>query len=321
MSRRAPRLARALLMLMTAPEDREFVAADLDARYRAIAVESGDSRARRWYRSQVMRAIPSLLADRLMDLRQIGFSGVGREFGRVIRRSVRSPLYSAGVAGTLALGLGSLAILGTLAWDVWLSPLPVPDPDRVVRIYEMGRLDTESGLRARNRVSPPFLDQMQRHEWGSIAQVAGISGDSPEWTHDSGARALSALRVTEEFFSVLGLAPTLGRLGWDEGQAQVIVSERFWRSAFGADPSLANGRSLNLNGEDHRIVGVVALPAGYPTPQDVLVPLTFRENQLSEGMRGARYLEAIARVAPGRTANDASAELAAFVESLGPDGL
>lgn len=319
MSRPAPRFARALLMLMTAPEDRDFVAADLDARYRTISAESGDGPARRWYRSQVMRSIPSLLGDRMLDLRQIGLSGIGREFGRVLRRSVRSPLYSIGVAGTLALGLGSLAILGTLAWDVWLSPLPIPDPDRVVRIYEMGRLDPDTGLRARNRVSPPFLDGMQRHQWASISEVAGISGDSPEWTHESGSRVLSALRVTEEFFSVLGLTPTVGRLGWDDGQAQVIVSERFWRSAFGADPSLANGRSLNLNGEDHRVVGVVALPAGYPTPQDVLVPLRFRENQLSEGMRGARYMGAIARVAPGRTAADASAELAAYVESLGAD--
>ena len=74
---------------------------------------------------------------------------------------------------------------------------------------------------------------------------------------------------------------------------------------------------MTLDGEAHQVVGVVAFPAGYPQGADLMTRLFHAEEDLWEGMRGARYLDVVGRVAPGRTAAEASAEVDAFVTGLG----
>ncbi|HSM60723.1 MAG TPA: ABC transporter permease, partial [Longimicrobiales bacterium] len=225
------------------------------------------------------------------------------------------------MSGTLGLGLASVVVLGGIAWRVWLRPLPFPDSEKLVRIYELGRPDAE-GARDRGRISPPLLRDLRARAWSHFVDFAGVVRSTPEWVVDGDLRQLRGSVVTPGFFETLGL-PALhgataftGRTG-DE-VPEVILSEAFWRQNFGADASVV-GSSMDLGGVRHDILGVVALDGGYPEAVDVFIPLVFEERQLGEGMRGARYLEVVARVRAGSTIEAGTLELAAFVESLGPD--
>ncbi len=317
MKARPPAWSRALLGRLSSPSERDYVLADLDEAFARIAEESGVAAARRWYRGQALRSLP-LLSARLVDLAR---GSVASDLRGAIRVARRRPLYAAGVAGTLGLGLSSAIVLGGIAWRVWLRPLPFPDSEQLVRIYELGRPD-EVGARDRGRISPPLLRDLRETEWTHFTGFAALSRSSPEWELDGELQQLQGLEVSPGFFDLMGMVPLLGRASWDSRNnaevPEVVLSEAFWRRSFGGDPAVIE-RSIDLGGRPHAIRGVVRLEGGYPTPVDLLTPLVFEDRRLGEGMRGARYLEVVGRLGPQSTLEAASAEFAAFIEALGPD--
>jgi len=336
-----PRLAQWLVKRLTPEEDRSFVVQDLAEGYHRHVTRSGRGSARRWYWWQAVRAIPARLSPRgaLFD-RDRAWSGTGgrRSSGsglavrlavRLAMRSfMRRPLYAAGVAGTLGLGLGAAAAVFAVAWGIWFRPLPFPDADRVVRVYEVNLrpdgegenpvMSTASAPSARwNALSPPLLADLQDASFRTVDGFAAVSMGAFDWTTGEGVRRVSALMVSPEIFGLLGVQPVHGRVvSGVAGVRDVVVTEPFWRRAFGSDPSVLD-RTMVLDGESYAIVGVIPSPSGYPESADLWVPLVFEESALSEGMRGARYLDAIARVKPGRSVMEASAEIDAFVRGLG----
>lgn len=320
---RVPRWSRALVRRAVDPEDRPYVLGDLEERFQQIASTHGPGAARRWYRLQAARSVPAAF--------RRAFGGPSIPWGlaadvRVGARSlVRRPVYAAGVAGTLALGLASACAVLLVLWEVWLSPLPFPDPGRVVTVMEIQLPETEApppvgdgALSAGWRLSPPLVDDLRRREWANLTAVAGVSRDTYEWTRPDGASPLTAIKASPEIFDVLGWVPTLGRpLPEDTSLREIVLTRDFFERALGGDPGVVGPGRLDLNGESFRIVGVVDLPEAYPEPADLISPLHFDEGDLREGMRGARYLSAIARVKPDRQVADAAAELDTFVRGLG----
>lgn len=318
---RVPALARLLARFVAGPEDRDLVEADLEQRFRRLVRERGPGAARRWYWWQVARGVPAALRP---DAFRLG--GSGGEMRHALRALGRKPLYTAGVAGTLALGLGSAAAVASVAWTVWLAPMPFPDPDRVVRLYELlpptGNQavllapEEDDGF-VRWQLSPPTLEDLRTHDWTTLQAVAGVTSDELDWSREGGTSRLTAILASPEVDRVLGLHPVAGRLlARHPDAAEVLLTTAFWERAFGGDPTVV-GSTLTLDGVDHRIVGIATLPTGYPKRADLLLPLRFDPAQLTEGMRGARYLDGVARVAPGRTVGDADAEVDAFFRSLG----
>ena len=313
-----PRVARLLARVFAHPEDRVFVLADLDERFRALAAEVGPRPARRWYWSQVLRGASWALLPDPGALRSAMRSGLAGEVRLAARTLRRRPAYAAGAVLTLALGLGAAALLAAVAWHVWLAPLPFPDPERLVRVYETPPLENAFAVERRS-LSPPLLEDLRTHDWETIEGVAGVSSDQLEWTRRGETRRLAALAVSPELLPMLGVAPEAGRLLEEDARArEVLLAEPFWHSALGGDVS-ALGTTMMLSGEPHRIVGVVRLPAVYPGDADVVVPLAFGDEELGEGMRGARYLDAIARVRAAHDVSEARSELDAFVVALATD--
>lgn len=321
-----PRTARALLRLACPPEDRALILADLDERFQTIRTESGVRRARLWYWGQAARGIPVGFLSRFDPTGPGGHgSSAGGGFGSELRRSIRGlrrrPLYLLGVTGTMAMGLASIATILSIAWNVWLAPLPIPDPDRVVRVFEVepmdGDAEPEEG-RTRTRLSPPLLEDMRARDWNSLSHVAGVARNLFDWQTEQGTRRIRAVTASPEAFEILGLSPDPGRIVRDDPDArEVLLTEPFWSSAFGGDPAVVGGRPMILNGEPHVIVGVVTLPAGYPNAADIVTLLRWSESDLTEGMRGARYLDVIARVRPGRTGADAAHEVDGWIGDIG----
>jgi predicted permease len=322
-------MARALARLASCREDRALLLADLEERFHAIAGRDGRSAARRWYWSQALRGLHARVRPDVDLWSRRSWQGVAGDVRQCARALSRRPLYAGGVAATLAIGLASAAAVSAVAWHVWLAPMSFPDPDRVVRLYELEPASQSSAARAASttggagtgrsewRISPPLLEDLRAHDWGTVESVAGVSSNVFDWTRDGATSRLPALVVSPELFGILGITPIHGRPLSYEDAPEVVLGEPFWERVYGGDPGVVGRDALTLNGRPHTIVGVVTLPAGYPDAADVMVRLAFTEEQLAEGMRGARYLDVVARVDPTRSVGEAVAEMDRVVASLG----
>lgn len=231
------------------------------------------------------------------------------------RTLVRSPGFS--VAAILALGLGigaSTAVFSVLDGIV-LRPLPYEDPSRLVVLWDA---NPGQGL-AHEAVSPVnFLDD----------RALNVFEDAAGWWRpnlnltDSGRDPVRvpSIEVSANFFSVLGVRPALGS-GFSptpfyvRGDPAVVISDRLWRSRYSADPNVV-GRSVQLNGQLHTVVGVTPAGFDFPAGVDVYQRLNW---DFAQHSRGAHFVETIARLKPGVSIEAANNELAALATRLQSD--
>ncbi|HZM60317.1 MAG TPA: ADOP family duplicated permease [Vicinamibacterales bacterium] len=187
---------------------------------------------------------------------------------RHARRALRAtPGFTIAATFTLALGLGSAITIFNLANAALFKPVPYPDPDRLVALTMEGRPSAFSGaqfLALRDRVSQ--LDAM-----------AARSGTSSfNLLTDRAAVNVTALRVTQDYFRVHGVAPT-GR-GFTEaelltgGPEAVVISDDLWSRVFERRAD-AIGSTIRLGTTAYLVVGI--MPAGFRTipAADIALPL------------------------------------------------
>jgi putative ABC transport system permease protein len=237
-----------------------------------------------------------------------------------IRYAIRTlclrPGYTGVAVATLALAIGATTAIFSVVHGVLLRPLPFREPDRLVQLWETNpsRNWTEATIapanlvdwRERNRVFQDIAFYVGSDTRGaSLNDFILATGDEAE--------RLQALRVSTNFFDVLGVPAMIGRTFRPEESAPgqqndvIVLSERFWRQRFGADPS-AVGRTLLLGGTSYTVVGVVPdeFKYGWARP-DFWTPLAqpgaFRQ------LRVPHFLRAVARLEPGVTLAQARADL------------
>ena len=235
-----------------------------------------------------------------------------------LRTLVRRPLYALGVVGTLGLGVAAVALVTAVAWRVWLAPMPYPDPDKVVRLYEIEPSDPTSGGSGqmtesqRHQLSPALLEDFRAHSWRTIEAVSAMSPPAQEeWLRDGETQTVSSVYLSPDGFAVLGIVPMIGRLP-TEVEREVLLSERFWRTDFGADPDVV-GSPMSLGFGEALIVGVAPLPSGYPDDVDTVYMMEFDR---ADDARGLRFVDAIARVGPDYSVAEAGAEANAHLSAL-----
>jgi putative ABC transport system permease protein len=179
-----------------------------------------------------------------------------------MRTLSRDVTFTSVALGMLALGIGATVTVFAIINAVLLTPLPFPDPERVVMVWERHKEIP------RNMVSPAnYVDWRARNRtFESIGlvswipmNVTGLGGD---------AEQVDGLRVTAEFFDALGVPPLLGRTirsGEDVagGPMTVVLAYRFWQQRYGGAPDVL-GRLLNVNGAAYEIVGV--MPPSFTFP-------------------------------------------------------
>lgn len=230
------------------------------------------------------------------------------------RMLVKNPGFAAVAILTLALGIGASTAIFSVVNGVLLRPLPFPDPDRVVTIFEDNQrqgwpeditsFQTFSDWRSR---SSSFQEMACYQNWNVNLTGAG----EPE--------GLAGMIVTTRFFKVLGRDAMLGRTivdGEDQQghDAVAVLSHAYWTRRFGGDKSII-GREVRLNNTPHFIIGV--MPADFVLPHrqpDIWVPLTTGPQLFQD--RGNHHMEAIARLKPGITAVSAEAELDGIMRGL-----
>jgi putative ABC transport system permease protein len=238
-----------------------------------------------------------------------GFSWLDRiaqDARYAIRGLYKSPAFALTAVLSLALGIGANTAIFTVVDGVLLKPLPFPQPDRLVQVWE----SKPAAGYFRNVVNGlNFLDWRERTQ--SFTDMAAISQVPSDLTGVGEPVVLSNEAVSPQFFSILGVAPALGRtFTAEEGQpgrdATVILSYRLWQSRFGGDGA-AVGRKILLNGNPATIIGV--MPPGFGLPKqdpDIWLPLpVFRSPLWGRG----RNLTVIARLRPGVTLTQAQDDL------------
>jgi putative ABC transport system permease protein len=231
---------------------------------------------------------------------------------RVLRKS---PGFLAVAVVTLALGIGANSAIFSVVRAVLLKSLPYPDPDRVMVINEYQSHTGESSVGW-----PNFIDfRAQNH---SMQAAAAFRRDNRILTGAGEPQLLSANEVSAPFFSILGVAPILGRTfsdAEDQGSANktVVLSYEFWRSHMGGDPSIT-GRGLTLDGIPYTVVGV--LPAGFAFSDrkaDIYLPLGLHSNEPQWLDRGNHEgMRVIARLKDGVSPATAQNELDTIMHRL-----
>jgi putative ABC transport system permease protein len=168
-------------------------------------------------------------------------------------------------------------------------------------------------------VSPPnYMDW--KNAAGAFEQMASMSRGQFSYTGGAEPERLVGARVAASFFSVLGAQPELGRTFLPEddvvGKAGVVVlSHGLWTQHFGSDPQVI-GKSLTLDGESYRVIGVMQNGFQFPRGVQLWLPSEFDERSLSPRARGAHYLTVIARLKPGASIEQAQAEMASISKRL-----
>jgi len=223
----------------------------------------------------------------------------------------REPLFAGIAIAVLALGIGANAAVFSIADAVLLKPLPFPNPDRIVRMWEVPPTGVNSTT-AQN-----FVEIRRRlHTFevfsaeADINATAEIAGEPVR---------LQGRRVSASHFDVFGVAPVLGRAFREEedqpGAANVIViSHAAWQQRFGGDPHILD-REVRLDGVPFRIIGV--MPAGVldrdrRRPGMAFVsfwrPLALTAEQIEAG---SHWLNPVGRLKPGVSIDDAQRDMLA----------
>ena len=233
-----------------------------------------------------------------------------QDISHAFRRLRREPGFSVVAILTMALGISASVTLFSVADGVLLRPLPWPDADDVVRIEERragapGRTPwtVTNGTYNAWTEAPETLTALGA--WRSTPQILRGAGD-PE--------RVIVTAATPSFFSVLKARPAIGRLFAERdaelgGAGTAILSFGLWQQRFGGDHSVL-GRTIQLDDQPHEIIGV--MPRGFAFPdREARVVVPFRPLPLmSRDGRQMRVivLGALARLAPGVTAEQAAAE-------------
>ena len=240
---------------------------------------------------------------------------LGQDIRYAVRGLRKSPGFAIAAIALLALGIGANTAIFSLVRAVVLRPLPFPDPDRLVLVW-----DDFSVNGGPTRVEPSPVDYAAfREESRSFSDMAAFTSNTYNLTGNDEPLKLSGIRTTANIFAILGMQPILGRTldpGDERADAApvVVISERLWRSRFGMDPNLI-GRTIALNGLNHTVVGVVPPDFQFPDKDAVVwVPARFTPKDLAE--TGAYYLDVLARLKPETTLAQAHAEMQPIARRL-----
>ena len=226
-----------------------------------------------------------------------------------VRSLRKSPAFTAVAVLTIGLGLGANTAIFSFLDGVLLKPLAYPEPERLVQLWEKPPGGQRNGISALN-----FQDW--RAQATSFTAMAAQTGKTVTISDRGEPRQLRLSVVSAPYFDILGVRPALGRTfvaGEDQpGNDRVVVlTQRIWRSEFGADPAIV-GRTLILDGEPHTVVGV--LPAGEFDRRfaDAFMPLAFAP----DAVRNFHYLNAIARLKPGVSLEQARSEMSRIAAGI-----
>ena len=322
------RAERLLVMALGHGPRAEGILGDLFEEHAAHAQRS-PARAAMWYWMQAVRLSGRALATGMVHRRRardvphlpaprgdVFMRTIGLEIRHACRAILQRPALSAVLILTLALALGANAAIFSMIDALVLRPYTMPDVDRIVLLSHT----RDDSIDRRETVSPAdFLDwkkqadvfeRLAAYEWWD-ANLVGR--DEPE--------RVAGFFVSADFLPAIGVQPAVGRNFTKEEETvgahrRVILSHGLWQRRFAGDPALV-GRTVQIDGAQYEVIGIAPKNFDFPLGAEIWGALAF--NAETAANRRSRYLTVIGRLAPGRTLEDAKAQMAVINERLTAD--
>ncbi len=246
--------------------------------------------------------------------RWAAWAAVAQELLFAVRMMRKAPAFTAAAVLTLALGIGANSTIFSVMSATFLKPLPFPDPDRLALIWETpARASADTNI----ATAPRFwewqrqnrtFEQMALFDSAGKGYNLGAAGSRQE------AEQVSGVRVTADFFSVLGVRPFLGREFRQEEETAgkdrvVVLSYGLWSRRYGSDRSLV-GQPIRIDGESYTVVGVMPREFRFQfwsDERELWVPAGWNDGDRS---RNSHSFVAIGRLKPGVSVAQATTDIA-----------
>jgi putative ABC transport system permease protein len=280
-----------------------------EARREALTKLGGVEQTKQAYRER--RDLP-VLETLLQDIR----------YGAGMLR--KNPGFTCVAVLTLALGIGASTSVFSLLNAVLIRSLPYQEPERLVYLWSPNPR-FQLPVEYLTPMNADFFDlQKQNRSFASLA-LFGVARFN--LASEGRADAIGGARVTGDFFKTMGIAPELGRpvdaRDDQPGQDQVaVISNRLWRTQFGAEPDIV-GKAFLLDARPYRIIGVMPASFGFPHATDVMdaakvtdiwIPWAMTAEQ--KGNRNDSAGNAIGRLRQGVPLEQAQAEMSALMAKI-----
>jgi predicted permease len=287
----------------------------LEERHRANGLDAAASRRA----ARLELGGDAQIAEAWRDQRSLPFlDTLAQDIRYGVRMLRRTPGFTAAALVTLALGIGANTAIFTVVDAVLLRPLPYAEPDRLVTVGDRNPEGFSS-----NVGFATVLDWRERSR--SFEHLAMMRGWLPTLVTNGEAERLPAVRVSWNYFDMMGVRPALGRgFTVDDDRPDhwrvLLLSDGLWRRRFGADPSIV-GRNVVMNDREYRVIGV--MPASfepldaerYYTSAELWAPIGY-DLKGDSSCRSCQHLRGFGRLRRGVSAADATAEMNAIREQM-----
>ncbi len=244
-------------------------------------------------------------------------SGLAQDFRYSLRALRKNPGFGLVEILTLALGISANAAIFSVINSLFLHPPGVADSSRLVAIrVKYDKLNLKNiGISLTD-----FADARDSKQ--VFASAAATQPNSYNYTANALPERLLGADVTWQWFDTLGAKPLLGRgfLAEEDvpgGNHVVVLSYGTWQKLFGGDNSIV-GKSILLNDQSYRVIGVMDSQFNWPIDTQVWVPMGLAAKEYGPQNRFNESVDAVARLAPGVSVLQAESYMKVLTERLIP---
>ncbi|HSE40805.1 MAG TPA: ABC transporter permease [Acidobacteriota bacterium] len=237
---------------------------------------------------------------------------IWKDLRYAFRNFKTSPGFTIVAVIALALGIGGNTAIFSLVNAILLRQLPFHDPEKLVSVTSQR---PDSNKRPFNL--PDFIDYRDQNR--SLSAIAAYANWSANLTSHGNPERLPGVRISANFFQVLGVRAQLGRtfLAEDDTPGQhnvVMLSHGLWQRRFGSDAHVI-GKALMLNGASYNIVGVLQPEFFFPIKEaEIAIPLAPEAHPWRNVRTSTNFLRAVARLKSGVTREQAAADLTSIAQ-------
>ncbi|HUJ32263.1 MAG TPA: ABC transporter permease [Candidatus Acidoferrum sp.] len=230
-----------------------------------------------------------------------------------LRMLRKAPGFAAVAILTLALGIGANTTIFSVINTVLLRPLPFPNLDRLVLVWETDASKPDDPDSFNIVSAPNFWDWEKQNDIFEKMAIFDSAGRGYNLSRGGEPERVSGVRVSADFFRVLGIEPLLGRTFLPEEETagrdrEVVLSYALWMRRYGGDPQIV-GKQIRIDGEDSTVVGVMPQKFRFQFwshERELWVPMGYTEGDRG---RDSNSFLCIARLKHGVTIAQARTEM------------
>lgn len=234
---------------------------------------------------------------------------------QVLRRLLRTPMFTAVTLITLAAGVGANTVVFSVLEGILLKPLPYPHSERLVGISHAA-----PGIGVNSLPGAPSNYFIYRDQNQTFQEIGMYTVDSASVTGLTEPEQVRTNRVTDGLVPMLGIPPMLGRSFSRQDDLPgspdtVVLMYAYWQRKFGGDHNVV-GQTLKVDGKARQIIGVMPKEFSFLDQDEpaLLIPFQFDRNKI---FLGNFSYSMVARLKPGATIQQASSDVARMLPIVG----